>query len=83
MNASNLAVCFLPSFFRPQALSSSAAHVVDAKLCLQSSQVTEASDGSTSPVLDHRTAVACICFLINNANSAFQVGFYKGRLLIF
>lgn len=79
MNASNLAVCFLPSFFRPRELpSSSACHVVETE---SSAQATDTPDRSTSPIWDHKVAVMCLSFLISNASSAFQIPDFSWTML--
>lgn len=69
MNASNLAVCFLPSFFRAHP---SASYVGDLKMANH-------ADGGTSPGWDHKVAVTCITFLINNSSFIFQVIYSFGN----
>lgn len=71
MNASNLAVCFLPSFFRAHP---SASYVGDLKMANH-------ADGGTSPGWDHKVAVTCITFLINNSSSIFQIPEFSWTML--
>jgi deleted in liver cancer protein len=73
MNASNLAVCFLPSFFRTHPSTS---FVGELKSGNQTDHV-----GAISPAWDHKVAVACITFLINNSRSIFQIPEFSWTML--
>ena len=63
MTSSNLAVCFLPSFFRMQPVAPSN----------KSASVSHKNEAATVPQWDHKSAITCITFLINNVEELFEV----------